>query len=95
MTKQPTRHRLPQLLCAILGVVLVGTAPAMAVELPDEHGGGNDCSDRHTTAYDAIDTVEDTRPDDELTEADTLGQIQAIVTQLNIDVTRMGCAAEE
>lgn len=93
MPNQSTSRRLVQLLCVLASIALVGATPAVAAEIPGTHGGTLTlCSDYDAAADAGIDAVEAAAPVDAVTaETDFLGQIQALVTQRNFDVTRTGC----
>jgi len=101
MPRQTTRSRVLGLLCASLAVALLGTTTAVAAELPARDGGSTDggtttdCAALEAAAYDAIDAVVASHPIDSLAdEVSVLHQVQAIVTELDHDLSNAHCAAD-
>lgn len=95
MTQQLARHRLLTLLVVIVGLTLVGVTPALADELPADGGSGDACTQRTADAYEAIDAYEASLSDiGVVEETDRIGRVQAIVSQLNFDLSRIDCATD-
>lgn len=99
MPQQTARCRIVQLLCVLVSIALIGTMPAVADEVPGNDGGTtSDCADHEAAsdAIDAVDTVEGSRLIDSVAaELDVLSQIQAILVELNYDLTHTQCPTEE
>ncbi|KAB1198446.1 MULTISPECIES: hypothetical protein [Haloferax] len=82
-------------LCVLLGLLVTGVGAVAADELFDEHDtDGEECDLLYADAYAEIDTLAERLPVDHVLEADVLGPIQAVVSQLDYDVKTRGCAVE-
>lgn len=95
MTQQLVRHLFLSVLFVIVSLALVGVSPVLADELPADGGSGDACTQRTADAYEAIDAYEASLPaNGVITETDRIGPVQAIVSELNLDMSRMDCTTE-
>lgn len=95
MTEQVSRRRLLTIACVLVGLLTVGVGPT-AADVPHADDAANDVCDHYTTeAYATIDALEaDAAADGVLSETDRIGPVQAVVAQLNVDLSRANCPSE-
>ncbi|WP_411964198.1 hypothetical protein [Haloferax sp. YSMS24] len=81
--------------CVVVGLLVAGVGPVAADELSDGNNtGGAVCEELYADAYAEIDGFAERLPVDHVLEGDVLGPIQAVVSQLNYDLTTRNCAIE-
>lgn len=80
-----------RVLCVVVGLALL-SVPVAAEELAASEGGHEaSCEALTDEAFAAIDELDTMLPVDPIYEAEVIGRLQRITTQLNHDLSGLGC----